>query len=334
VKIALFSAHDFERDSFDRANGEFHHDLCYHPQRLEQATASAAAGCPGICASANDALDASTLEALAAGGARAILLRCAGFDRVDLAAAEYSKLVILRVPAYDPEAIAEHATALMLTLNRKIHRAYDRIRTGNFELSGLVGFDMRGKTVGIVGTGKIGRALARIMNGFGCNLLGYDVARSAACEELGLTYVDLPDLLRRSDIVSLHCPLTLATKHLIDAETLALMKPGAMLVNTSRGAVVDAAAVVQALKAGTLGYFAMDVYENESALFGRDLSSTVIPDDLFERLTTFPNALITAHQSWLTDTALAEIARITLGNARDFELGAGKTENRVGGAAA
>jgi D-lactate dehydrogenase len=329
VTIALFSAHDYDRDSFDRANGAFHHDLSYFPQRLEQATASLSVGCPGICATANDALDAPTLTVLATGGARAILLRAAGFDRVDLKRAEELDLAVLRVPAYDPEAIAEHATALVLTLNRKIHRAYDRIRTGNFELTGLVGFDLHGKTVGIVGTGKIGRAFARIMRGFGCVLLGYDVARSPECEELGLTYVDLPELLRRSDVVSLHCPLNPATKHLLDAQTLALMKPGAMLVNTSRGAVVDAAAVVDALKSGRLGYFAMDVYENESTLFGKDLSSTVIADDLFERLTTFPNVIITAHQSWLTDTALAEMARITLTNARDFERGTTKPENTV-----
>jgi D-lactate dehydrogenase len=329
MKIAFFSAHEFDITFFDRANLDFHHELFYHKERLHPKTAVMAEGCDAVCAFVNDSLDAPTLTALAAGGTRLILLRCAGFDRVDLAQAEQLELTVLRVPAYAPEAIAEHAVALMMSLNRNIHRAHDRVREGNFDLTGLVGFNMHGKTVGVVGTGKIGLALTRIMAGFGCNLLGYDVFHNPACEALGLKYVDLPELLRDSDIVSLHCPLIPETKHLINAEKLALIKPGAMLINTSRGGVVDAQAVVDALKSRKLAYYGMDVYEKEGALFGEDLSSTIITDDLFERLNTFPNVIITGHQSWLTDTALNEISHVTLSNAADFVAGKPKAENSV-----
>jgi D-lactate dehydrogenase len=329
MRIAVFSTHDFDRVHFDEANIDFRHELIYHKERLHEATAIMASGCLGVCPFAYDTLDAATLTGLAAGGTRAILLRQAGFDNVDLESAAKRKLSVMRVPAYAPEAIAEHATALMLALDRHIYRAYSRIRTGNFDLNGLVGFNLCGKTVGIVGTGKIGIALARIMQGFGCNVLGYDVFHDPAFEELGLGYVALSTLLQESDIVSLHCPLTAQTKHLIDAKTLASMKRGAMLINTSRGGVVDTLAVVDALKRGHLGYFGMDVYENEGPLFYADRSSTVITDDLFERLTTFPNVLITGHQSWLTTEALTQIARTTLGNARDFEMGQPRPENVV-----
>ena len=330
MKIAVFSTHAFERPAFDEANVNFHHEFVYHKERLHGTTAIMASGCPGVCAFGNDRLDAPTLAALAAGGTQVILLRMAGFDSVDLDEAAKRNLVVMRVPAYAPEAIAEHATALMLTLDRNIHRAYNRVRDGNFDLNGLVGFNMCGKTVGIIGTGKIGLALARIMQGFGCNVLGYDVVHNPAWEGLGLPYIERSALLAQSDIVSLHCPLTPETKHLIDAAALSSMKRGAMLINASRGAVVDTHAVVDALKSGRLGHFGMDVYEGEGPLFDADLSSTVITDDVFERLTTFPNVVITAHQAWLTREAVAQIALTTVSNARDFEMGKTRPENVVG----
>jgi D-lactate dehydrogenase len=330
MKIVVFSTHDFDREFFDAANASFHHDIVYHPERLHQATVGMAACYPAVCPFVNDHLDGATLSALAAGGTRLIALRSAGFNNVDVAAAARLKLTVMRVPAYSPHAVAEHAVALMLTLNRKIHRAYNRVREGNFDLIGLLGFDMFGKTVGIVGTGRIGTTLARIMTGFGCKLLGHDIYHNPTCIELGLKYVDLPHLLQQSDIVSLHCPLTPETNHLINAETIALMKRGSMLINAARGALVDASAVIEALKGREhFWYFGMDVYEEEAPLFFADRSSTIIQDDVFERLTTFPNVVITGHQAFFTREALTQIAEITLGNVRDFEAGKPNTKNLV-----
>jgi D-lactate dehydrogenase len=259
---------------------------------------------------------------LAAGGARLIALRSAGYNNVDLAAAAKLGLTVLRVPAYSPHAVAEHGVALMLALNRNIHRAYNRVRDGNFDLNGLIGFDMFGKTVGIVGTGKIGAALARIMAGFGCKLLAYDIFHSTTCLELGLHYVELRQLLRASDIVSLHCPLTSESWHLINSSTIAEMKQGSTLINTARGALIDASAAIDALKSREhFWYLGIDVYEEEGLLLFEDLSSTVIPDDVFARLTTFPNVVITGHQGFLTREALRKIAETTLTNVSDFEAG-------------
>lgn len=321
MKIISFSTQDFEQAALDRANAENAHDIVYRRERLYQATATMAKGFPAVSTSGADSVDAQTIQTLAAGGTRLVLQRAAGYDNIDLDAAQRAGITVMRVPAYAPAAIAEHAVALMLALNRHICRAYDRIRQENFSLKGLMGFNMFGKTVGIVGTGTIGTELARIMKGFGCRLLGYDVATNPRCTELGLTYVDLPALLATSDIVSLHCPLTPQTKHLINAATLALMKPDAMLINTSRGAVVDAAAVVGALKERRLGYFGMDVYEGEGALFYVDRSESIITDDVFERLLTFPNVVVTGHQAWFTAEALNAIATTTLANATSFEAG-------------
>jgi D-lactate dehydrogenase len=330
MKLAVFSAHDFDREFFDTANASLHHEIVYHPERLHQSTVGMAAGFPAVCPFVNDRLDGATLSALAASGTRLIALRSAGFNNVDVAAAAKLNLTVMRVPAYSPHAVAEHAVALMLTLNRKINRAYNRVREGNFDLNGLLGFDMFGKTVGIVGTGRIGTTLARIMTGFGCKLLGYDVYQNPTCIELGLKYVDLQRLLQQSDIVSLHCPLTPETKHLINAGTITLMKRGSMLINAARGALVDANAVIEALKNREhLCYFGMDVYEEEGPLFFADRSSTIIQDDVFERLTTFPNVVITGHQAFFTREALTQIAEITLGNVKDFEAGTAKPENCV-----
>jgi D-lactate dehydrogenase len=289
MRIAIFSALDFERAFFDEANQSLHHDLVYYRERLHEETARMAASFQGVCAFITDELGEATLSTLAAGGAQLIALRSAGYNNVDLAAADKLGLTVLRVPACSPHAVAEHAVALMLTLNRNTHRPYNRVREGNFDLNGLIGFDMFGKTVGIVGTGKIGYALARIMTGFGCNLLGHDVFHNPTCRELGLQYVDLGHLLSQSDIVSLHCPLTPESRHLINSNTMAKMKQGSMLINTARGALIDASAAIDALKSRKhFWYLGIDVYEEEGPLLFEDRSSTIIPDDVFARLTTFP----------------------------------------------
>ena len=330
MKVALFSTQNFERPFFMHANKKFRHELLFHKEELHQETAPMAAGFPAVCAFINDKLDAVTLSALVAGGTRLVALRSAGYNNVDLPAADKLKITLMRVPAYAPAAIAEYAVALMLTLNRHIHQAYNRVREGNFDLNNLIGFNMSGKTVGIVGTGKIGTALAHIMKGFGCELLGYDVYHNPACIELGLRYTDLPTLLAQSDIISIHCPLTPETKHLVNEQTIQLMKPGTMLINTARGAIVDASAVIEALKKkDRLSYFGMDVYEEEGPLLFSDLSSTIIQDDVFERLTTLPNVVVTGHQAFLTREALTQIADVTLGNISDFEAGSPKAENII-----
>lgn len=268
----------------------------------------------------NDRLDAAALDALHALGLRALLLRCAGYNNVDLAAAQRLGFFVARVPAYSPEAVAEHTLALIMTLNRHTHRAYNRVREGNVMLEGLLGRTLHGKTVGIVGTGRIGLATARILHGMGCEVLGCDPFPSPLFEPLG-QMVPLATLLKRSDIVSLHCPLDDETRHLIDAASLALMKPGAMLVNTSRGALVDTHAVIEALKSRHLGELAIDVYEQEGALFFQDRSGEIIDDEVFQRLMTFPNVLVTGHQGFFTAEALQEIAETTLQNLCHFAAG-------------
>lgn len=324
MQVAVFSARPYDRRFLDEARDagakpavvDFH----YFDATLAPDTAALAQGSEAVCVFVNDRLDAATLEALSALGVRAVLLRCAGFNQLDLAAAERLGLFVARVPAYAPEAVAEHALALILTLNRQTHRAYNRVRDGNFMLDGLLGVTLHGKTVGIVGTGQIGLATARILHGMGCVVLGSDPAPAPAFAALGST-VPLDDLLRRADIVSLHCPLNDATRHLIDAAALARMKPGAMLVNTSRGALVDTGAVIAALKSRQLGALAIDVYEQESALFFQDRSGDIIEDDQFQRLMTFPNVLVTGHQGFFTVEALREISTVTLANLRDFATG-------------
>lgn len=326
IRVAMFSAQPYDRRFFEEARaarcsaGRDPVAIDYHDTTLDIGTAVLAQGCDAVCVFVNDVLDAAVLERLHGGGARAILLRCAGFNNVDLAALARLGMFAARVPAYSPEAVAEHALAMILTLNRHTHRAFNRVREGNFALDGLLGFTLHGKTAGIVGTGKIGLATARILRGFGCRVLGHDPYPCPAFGELG-TMVPLDDLLEQSDVVSLHCPLTDATRHLIGHATLARMKQGAMLVNTSRGALVDTAAVIEALKSRRLGALAIDVYEQESALFFRDHSSDIIADDVFGRLTTFPNVLITGHQGFFTVEALREIAAITFGNLECWRAG-------------
>jgi D-lactate dehydrogenase len=321
MKVAVFSTKAYDRRFLEAANADRRHELVFFEARLTADTAVLATGFPAVCAFVNDQLDEKTLKALAEQEIRLIALRSAGFNHVDLTAATELGLTIVRVPAYSPYAVAEHAIGLILTLNRKIHRAYNRVREGNFSLDGLLGFDLHGKTVGIVGTGKIGVIVAQILKGFGCQLLTYDLYPNPECEALGAKYVELPELFAASDIITLHCPLTPETYHLINDQALEQMKPGVMLINTSRGALVDTEAVIGALKSRKIGYLGLDVYEQESDLFFEDLSEEVIQDDVFQRLLTFPNVLITGHQAFFTENALKNIAETTLSNITDIEQG-------------
>lgn len=319
MRTAVFSCKPYERPFLEAANLGAGHELVFLDARLCGATAGLAAGMPAVSIFVGDDASAPVLRALHEGGTRLLALRSAGFNHVDLAEAERRGVSVARVPAYSPYAVAEHAVGLMLTLNRKFHRAYARVREQNFALGGLMGFDMHGKTVGVIGTGTIGAVVCRILRGFGCDVLASDPARNPACEAMGVRYVPLQELYRASDIVTLHCPLTPATRHLIDGAALGAMKPGVMLINTSRGAVVDTRALIGALKRGHVGLVGLDVYEEEGDLFFKDLSAEVIQDDVFVRLLTFPNVLITAHQGFFTREACEGIARTTMGNVTGFE---------------
>lgn len=323
MRVAVFSTKPYDRQSLTEANAAHGHHLDFFETRLTAATAALAAGYDAVCVFVNDQLDADALATLAAGGTRLLALRSAGFNHVDLDAAARLGITVARVPAYSPYAVAELAVALILALNRKIHRAFARVREGNFSLDGLLGFDLHGRTVGIVGTGRIGEAFARIMAGFGCQLIACDPSPSDAVRALGAQYADLHTLLSAADIVALHAPLTPDTRHLIRAETLALMKPGAMLINTSRGGLVDTRAVIAALKRRHLGALGLDVYEEEEALFFHDLSAHGIDDDVFARLVTFPNVLVTGHQGFFTVDALRNIADTTMANLTGFAEGTG-----------
>jgi D-lactate dehydrogenase len=320
MKVAVFSTKSYDRTFLTGANGG-QHELVFFEPRLNLETSVLTAGFPVVCAFVNDSLDAKTLRAIAQNGVRLLALRSAGFNHVDLAAARDLGLTLVRVPAYSPYAVAEHAVAMILSLNRKIHRAYNRVREGNFALDGLLGFDLHGKTVGIVGTGKIGALTAKILHGFGCRLLGYDVSPNPDCQALQMEYVALAELFATCDIVSLHCPLIPETYHLIGAEAIEQMKSGMMLINTSRGQLIDTKAVTKGLKSGKIGYLGLDVYEQETDLFFEDLSNHVIQDDVFQRLLTFPNVLITGHQAFFTEEALQNIAETTIGNITDFDRG-------------
>ncbi len=324
MKIAVFSTRSYDRESLAQAaatNATFnsHHQFAYYDIHLRPETIHLAKGHDAVCVFVNDQLDRVALENLKAVGVQLVALRCAGYNNVDLIAANDLGISVVRVPAYSPEAVAEHTVALILALNRKIYRSYRQVREGNFSLEGLVGFNLHGKTVGLIGTGRIGLAVAKILGpGFGCKLLGYDPEPNQACQDLGLSYVDLKELIKRSDIVSLHAPLLPATAHLINEQTLALIKKGVMLINTSRGGLVDTQAVIDAVKTGKIGYLGLDVYEEETELFFEDLSLQVIPDDVFSRLLTLPNVVITGHQAFLTKEALEHIAQSTIDNIVEF----------------
>lgn len=328
MKVAVFSTQQYDRDFLSAANAAHGHELVFFEARLCAETCQIAAGFAAVCVFVNDTLDAAVLHRLAEQGTRLIVLRCAGFNNVDIAAAQACNVRVVRVPAYSPHSVAEHSVALMLTLSRNTHRAYNRVRDGNFALQGLLGFELRGRTVGIIGTGRIGVATAEILRGFGCTLLAHDPMQNPAMTALGASYVTLDELYQRSHIITLHCPLNQQTHHLIDAAALAKMQRGVMLINTSRGAVIDTSAVLTALKSAQIGHLGLDVYEQEGDLFFRDLSNRVIQDDVFERLLTFPNVLITGHQGFFTDTALNNIASTTLDNIRMFER-EGRCQNEV-----
>ncbi len=326
MKIAFFSTQSYDREFFNRFNTEY--EICYFDAPLNEQTVQLAQGCSAVCAFVNDKVTAAVIEKLAAMSIRLIALRCAGYNNLDLAAIKKQGLTVVRVPAYSPHAVAEHAVALMLTLNRKTHKAYNRVREGNFSLERLVGFDFFGKTVGVVGIGKIGEAFCRIMRGFGCRVLAFDIAPNETLQKEGIEFVTLEKIWQQSDIISLHCPLNEHTKHIINATSLQMMKPGAMLINTGRGGLIDTKSVIEALKRGHLGYLGLDVYEQEEKLFFRDFSESIIQDEQILRLMSFPNVLITAHQAFFTEEALSQIAQTTLKNISDFENGL-MLENQV-----
>lgn len=321
MKIVFFSSKAYDRQYFNEANEQFGHELVYYSHHLSTHTALQPLSAGAVCVFVNDSLNREVLSALHQQGIHLVVLRCAGFNNVDLVAAEQLGVKIVRVPAYSPYAVAEHTVGLMLCLNRKIHRAYSRVREGNFSLQGLLGFDMHGRTVGVIGTGRIGALVVRIVTGMGCRVLAHDPVQNEECVGLGASYVSLPDLYRQSDIITLHCPLTCDTYHLINPDTLEQMKTGVMLINTSRGAVIDASILARGLKSGKIAYLGLDVYEQEGDLFFEDLSDKIIQDDVFERLVTFPNVLITGHQGYFTEDALRNIAHTSLENVSAVEQG-------------
>ena len=321
MRVAVFSVKPYDRGSLTAASAGLPIEWDWLEPRLDRHTARLAEGATAVNCFVNDQLDAATLDILADQGVKLITLRCAGFNQVDLAAAARRALPVVRVPEYSPHAVAEHAIGLVLTLDRRLHKAYNRVREGNFSLEGLLGFDLFGRTVGVVGTGRIGRCVAEILLGFGCRVLAFDPTPEPELTRRGVSYAPLDELLAASDIVTLHCPLNPTTRHMIDAAALARMKRGAMLINTSRGGLIDTPAVIEALKSGQLGHLGLDVYEEEADLFFDDHSNSIIHDDVFTRLLTFPNVVITAHQAFFTQNALEAIAAQTVRNLVHFDRG-------------
>lgn len=322
MRIAVFNTKSYDRRFLGEANAAFGHDLHFLEPRLEPATAPLAAGHQAVCVFVNDIVDAEVLEILAGQGTRLVALRCAGFNNVDLAAAHRLGIEVVRVPAYSPHAVAEFTLGLLLAVDRHIPRAWARVRDNNFALDGLIGRNLHGRTVGVIGTGKIGALVARALKlGFGCEVLAADLYPDPALEAVGVRYVPRDELLRTAEIVTLHCPLTPDTRHLIDASAIEAARPGLMIVNTSRGALIDTAALIEGLKCRKIGAVALDVYEQEADLFFEDLSNEIVSDDLFQRLLTFPNVLVTGHQAFLTEEALAAIAETSLRSAADAEAG-------------
>lgn len=322
MRIAVFSAHHYDKTSLEEANKELKHEIVYHEAALNKLTVPLTSGFEAICVFVNDEVDAQVLIELGKRGVRLVALRCAGFNNVDLHAAKENSITVVRVPAYSPHAIAEFTAALLLAVNRHLCRAWTRVREDNFTLDGLLGFDLYGKTVGVIGTGRIGSLVARAFKlGFGCNVIANDIYPNAEVQRLGISYVDRQKIFTDSDIITLHCPLTQETQHLIDRDTLSLCKKGVILINTSRGKLVDTAALVSAIETGRVGGCGIDVYEDETKLFFRDLSNDVVRDDTFQRLITFPNVVVTGHQAFFTREALRSIAHTTLKNVTDFERG-------------
>ena len=321
MKITFFSTQPYDKTFFVICNETYGYELEFHKSALDEVNAKLIANSEVVCIFVNDHCNAAVIKILAEKGVKLIALRCAGFNNVDLGAAHEAGIKIVRVPAYSPEAVAEHACALILTLNRKIHKAYNRVREQNFSLQGLLGFDLHGKTVGVIGTGNIGKAFCKIMLGFGCRVMAFDLIANRQMEALGVEYTDITSIFSVADIISLHCPLTDGTRHLVNDDTLALMKDGVMLINTSRGGLIDTKAAIKGLKTAKLGSFGIDVYEQEEKLFFRDLSGDIIQDDTIQRLMSFPNVIITAHQAFFTKEALTQIADVTLDNIKNWSDG-------------
>lgn len=319
MKIAFFNTKSYDKEYFEQFVKNTDIELTYFDGTLNRETTELTKGFDGICVFVNDQLNADVIEKIAEHGIRLIALRCAGFNNVDLDAASKHGVTVARVPAYSPSAVAEHAVALILTLNRKTHKAYNRVREGNFSLERLTGFNLAGKTIGVIGTGKIGTAFCKIMHGFGCKVLAQDPYPNQELRDSGIKYVEKEEIFQQSDILSLHCPLTHESKHLIDKTTINQMKPGVMLINTSRGGLVNTKAAIKGLKKGIIGYLGIDVYEQEEELFFKDLSENVIQDEDIMRLISFPNVLITSHQAFFTREALQQIANTTIRNISDFK---------------
>ncbi|MGF2413798.1 MAG: 2-hydroxyacid dehydrogenase [Ferruginibacter sp.] len=321
MKVAVFSAKTYDREYLDKVNNSNTQQLTYFKAALNAGTTNLSIGFDAVCIFVNDTVDKAVIEKLAANGIKIIALRCAGFNNVDIAAAAANNIKVVRVPAYSPQAVAEHAVALILTLNRKTHKAYNRVRESNFSIEKLTGFNLYNKTVGVIGTGKIGIAFCTIMQGFGCKVIAYDLFESDYLKEKGIIYRSIDEILNQSDIISLHCPLTPNTQYLFNSTAFSKMKDGAMLINTSRGALINTADAIDALKTGKLGYLGIDVYEQEENIFFKDLSESIVHDDLIERLISFHNVLITPHLGFFTKEALDQIAVTTLKNLMDFENG-------------
>jgi D-lactate dehydrogenase len=330
MKIAFFYAKEYEKPRFDSLAKDMGHEIRYIDAALNATTAPLAQGSDAVCIFVNDTCDARTVDILADLGVRLILCRSAGFNQIDIAAAKARGMTIMRVPAYSPESIAEHAVGMVLSLVRNMHHQYNRVRNGNFSMDNLVGFTLSGRTAGIVGTGNIGKATARILKGFGCRLLGTDPYPSDDMKAIGMEYVDRETLFRNADVVILTAPLTPDTRYMINADSLKLFKKGAVLVNTGRGPLIDTKALIAALKTlDTVWYVGIDVYEDEAGLFFENLSTAIVPDDTLQLLTTYKNCLITPHTAWLTQEALTDIARITLTNASEFAAGTPSPERTV-----
>lgn len=328
MKVAVFSTKYYEKEYLNKHNANTAHELIYFDVPLNKDSLALTIGYDAVCVTITDTINKQAILGLAHNNIQLIDLRTAGYDYVDITAAAENNITVMRVPAYSPEAIAEHATALILTLNRKTHKAYNRVREHNFSINNLMGFNLNGKTVGVIGTGKIGRAFCNIMQGFGCSVIAYDIKQSPKVIAKGIAYKSFDEVLAQSDIVAIHCPLNEQTKYLFNAAAFAKMKKGAMLINTSRGAVINTTDAIEALKTEQLGYLGIDVYEGEAELFFKDLSNEVIDDDVMAQLLSFSNVLVTPHQAFFTTEAVNEIAKITIKNFTDFENG-GKLENQI-----
>ena len=314
MRVAFFSTQPYDRQFFERENHDERFRYQFYETHLGPHIVRAVSNVDAVCVFVNDRVNREVIEVLASQGVKIVALRCAGFNNVDLEAAREFGIAVCRVPAYSPEAVAEHAMAMLLTLNRKTHKAYNRVREQNFALNGLLGFNLHGKTIGIVGTGKIGKAFCRIALGFGCRLLAFDIYQDQELKDTGVSYVSLDELYQHADVISLHCPLMPENKHMINEASIQRMKDGVILLNTSRGGLIDTAAVIEGLKNRKIAGLAIDVYEQEEKLFFKDLSGVIIEDDTLQRLMSFPNVLITAHQAFFTEEALTQIARVTLQN--------------------